>query len=86
MQRQLMCKLTPPVQGLSIACSTPEAVSWDPSWANSHEISGRAMNVHDAAEGFQYERREELKQQRAADGCVGGLAVYLLHAPALFVA
>ena len=60
------------LQGLSIACSTPEAVSWDPSWANSHEISGRAMkNVHDAAEGFQYERRQELKEQRAADDCVG---------------
>ena len=60
------------MQGLSIACSTPEAVSWDPSWANSHEISGRAMkNVHDAAEGFQYERRQERKEQRAADDCVG---------------
>lgn len=60
------------VQGLSIACSTPEAVNWDPSWANSHEISGRAMkNVHDAAEGFQYERRQERKEQRAADDCVG---------------
>ncbi|KAL3158675.1 Asparagine synthetase [Trebouxia sp. C0010 RCD-2024] len=58
-------------KGLSIACSTPEAVSWDPSWADSHEISGRAMkNVHDAAEGFQYERRQERKQHRAADGCV----------------
>lgn len=28
-------------------------------------------NVHDAAEGFQYERRQERKQHRAADGCVG---------------
>ena len=41
------------MQGLSIACSTPEAISWDPSWAGSHEISGRAMrNVHESAEGF----------------------------------
>lgn len=41
------------MQGLSIACSTPEAIAWDPSWAGSHEISGRAMrNVHDSAEGF----------------------------------
>lgn len=29
------------------------------------------MNVHDAAEGFQYERRQEMKQQRAPDDCVG---------------
>ena len=28
-------------------------------------------NVHDAAEGFQYERRQERKEQRAADDCVG---------------
>lgn len=40
-------------KGLSIACSTPEAVGWDPSWAGTHEISGRAMKgVHDAADGF----------------------------------
>lgn len=39
------------MQGLSIACSTPHAISWDDSWADSHEISGRAMvNVHDARE------------------------------------
>ncbi len=36
-------------QGLSIACSTPHAIAWDESWANSHEISGRAMaGVHNA--------------------------------------
>ena len=28
-------------------------------------------NVHDAAEGFQYERRQERKEQRTADDCVG---------------
>ena len=68
-QKLQMAKLR--LQGLSIACSTPEAVCWDPSWANTHEISGRAMNVHDAAEGFQYERRQEMKQRRAADDCIG---------------
>ena len=61
-----------PFQGLSIACSTPEAVSWDPSWADTHEISGRAMkNVHDSAEGFQYEKREERKANRSAGESVG---------------
>lgn len=30
-------------------------------------------NVHDAAEGFQYERRQERKAKRAADDCVGEL-------------
>eukprot|EP01023_Acetabularia_acetabulum_P053125 TRINITY_DN5921_c1_g3_i7.p1 TRINITY_DN5921_c1_g3~~TRINITY_DN5921_c1_g3_i7.p1 ORF type:complete len:547 (+),score=100.01 TRINITY_DN5921_c1_g3_i7:62-1702(+) len=34
--------------GLSVACSTPEAVSWDPTWAGMHEISGRAVQVHAA--------------------------------------
>lgn len=42
-------------KGLSIACSTPEALAWDPEWANMHEISGRAIkDVHtagDAANG-----------------------------------
>ena len=33
------------MQGLSITCSTPQALSWDESWANTHEISGRAMKV-----------------------------------------
>jgi asparagine synthase (glutamine-hydrolysing) len=47
------CALATVPQGLSIACSTPEAVSWDPSWAGAHEISGRAMaGVHEAADGF----------------------------------
>ena len=37
-----------------MACSTPEACSWDPKWASLHEISGRAMkNVHESHEGFQ---------------------------------
>lgn len=36
-------------RGLSVACSTPEAVNWDPEWKNLHEISGRAIGVHVAA-------------------------------------
>jgi hypothetical protein len=39
-------------KGLSIACSTPEAVSWDPSWANIHDISGRAVAAHDASADY----------------------------------
>jgi asparagine synthase (glutamine-hydrolysing) len=47
------CALDTVPKGLSIACSTPEAVGWDPDWAGTHEISGRAMKgVHDAADGF----------------------------------
>lgn len=47
------CALDTVPRGLSIACSTPEAVAWDPAWAGTHEISGRAMKgVHDAADAF----------------------------------
>jgi asparagine synthase (glutamine-hydrolysing) len=50
--------------GKSIACSTPEAVSWDPEWEKSvGDISGRAVNVHDSASGFVVKRDEE-----ASDG------------------
>ena len=43
-------------QGLSIACSTPEALKWDPAWEGSHEISGRAiLSVHEAGAGFRPE-------------------------------
>ena len=40
--------------GKSIACSTPEAVSWDPEWEKSvGDISGLAVkNVHVAADAF----------------------------------
>ena len=39
--------------GKSIACSTPEAIAWDPSWASkAGDISGRAVDVHDASAGF----------------------------------
>ena len=40
------------MQGLGIACSTPEALAWDESWANVHEISGRAIKIHESADGF----------------------------------
>ena len=41
-------------KGSSIACSTPEALSWDPTWANMHEISGRAIaSVHEAGAGLE---------------------------------
>lgn len=47
------------VQGLSIACSTPEALAWDPEWADTHEISGRAMRaVHEQGANFTYEKRQ----------------------------
>jgi asparagine synthase (glutamine-hydrolysing) len=50
--------------GKSIACSTPEAVKWDPEWEKSvGDISGRAVNVHDSASGFVVKRDEE-----ASDG------------------
>jgi len=40
--------------GRSIACSTPEAVAWYPEWEKSvGDISGRAVDVHDASEGFE---------------------------------
>lgn len=40
--------------GKSIACSTPEALAWDPEWEKSAgDISGRAVkNVHVAADAF----------------------------------
>ena len=41
-------------KGLSIACSTPEALAWDPEWADTHEISGRAIKaVHEAGADFE---------------------------------
>jgi asparagine synthase (glutamine-hydrolysing) len=43
--------------GKSIACSTPEAISWDPKWATtSGDISGRAVDVHDSADGFKIDK------------------------------
>ena len=43
--------------GKSIACSTPEAISWDPKWATtSGDISGRAVDVHDSSDGFKIDK------------------------------
>jgi hypothetical protein len=39
-------------KGLSVACSTPEALSWDPEWQNMHDISGRAVSFHDASDAY----------------------------------
>lgn len=33
-------------KGVSVACSSPEAVGWVEEWKNMHEISGRAVGVH----------------------------------------
>lgn len=58
------------MQGLSIACSTPEAIAWDESWANTHEISGRAMKaVHDYGTDF-----EVRKSEAKANGVMNGKA------------
>ena len=39
--------------GRSIACSTPEALAWDPAWLTmAGDISGRAMGVHTGSSGF----------------------------------
>mmetsp|Transcript_8666 Transcript_8666/g.22366 ORF Transcript_8666/g.22366 Transcript_8666/m.22366 type:complete len:617 (-) Transcript_8666:119-1969(-) len=35
--------------GRSVACSTPEALSWKPEWENIVDISGRAVGVHEAS-------------------------------------
>lgn len=34
---------------LSIACSTPEAIYWNPAWRETQEISGRALQIHEQA-------------------------------------
>ena len=47
------CALDTVPFGKSIACSTPEAVAWDPEWEKSTgDISGRAVAVHDSSSGF----------------------------------
>ncbi len=56
---QILLKSEGCAQGLSIACSTPEALAWDPEWADTHEISGRAMQaVHAAGSTFTYQKRQ----------------------------
>ena len=50
------CALETIPDGKSIACSTPEAVAWYPEWeASAGDISGRAVDVHDASDGFELE-------------------------------
>jgi hypothetical protein len=46
------CALDTIPKGLSIACSTPEAICWDASWENLHDISGRAVSFHSAADAY----------------------------------
>jgi asparagine synthase (glutamine-hydrolysing) len=44
------------------ACSTPEAIAWDPKWATTAgDISGRAVDVHDSSGGFKLEQDAKLK-------------------------
>uniref|UniRef100_A0A6T7VL96 asparagine synthase (glutamine-hydrolyzing) n=1 Tax=Pyramimonas obovata TaxID=1411642 RepID=A0A6T7VL96_9CHLO len=50
------CALDTVPTGKSIACSTPEAVSWCPEWENSTgDISGRAVDVHESSKDFDLE-------------------------------
>ncbi len=53
--------------GRSVACSTPEALVWDPSWEQSGgDISGRALaGVHVAPDGFELDSTEEVQHQAA---------------------
>ena len=59
--------------GKSIACSTPEAVSWDPEWEKSvGDISGRAVkNVHVAADEF--EVKKDAVNEGVTASMVGGV-------------
>lgn len=42
--------------GKSIACSTPEAIKWNPEWEKTAgDISGRAVAAHAANAGFKFE-------------------------------
>lgn len=67
--------------GKSIACSTPEALVWDPKWAASAgDISGRAVDVHDASGGFALQADASLgKKAVAAKASRSAGAVRLLH-------
>lgn len=48
-------RLTIPV-GKSIACSTPEAMKWNPEWEKTAgDISGRAVAGHNASSEFKFE-------------------------------
>lgn len=61
-------------KGLSIACSTPEAVSWDPEWANIHDISGRAVSFHDASEEYETAEMASSADALPANGNGNGAA------------
>mmetsp|Transcript_277 Transcript_277/g.911 ORF Transcript_277/g.911 Transcript_277/m.911 type:complete len:666 (-) Transcript_277:217-2214(-) len=54
--------------GKSIACSTPEAVSWYPEWENqASDISGRAvMDVHQAGDSNLYSAKKGAEPTKAA--------------------
>ena len=60
------CALDTIPKGLSVACSTPEAICWDPAWKDMHDISGRAVAFHDAASSYQ--AAQEMKAANAANG------------------
>jgi asparagine synthase (glutamine-hydrolysing) len=67
------CALDTVPFGKSIACSTPEAVCWDPEWEKSTgDISGRAVGVHDSASGFNLEDSTNVKgsSKEAATACL----------------
>jgi len=55
--------------GKSVACSTPEALSWDPRWAaSSGDISGRAVDVHESAGGFSLQTASAVAAQARSAG------------------
>ena len=70
-----MLTAAPVMQGPSVACSTPEACSWDPEWAKLHEISGRAMkNVHESHEGFKAQYPSDADPPALGGPCAKGSA------------
>ena len=86
------CALDTIPKGLSVACSTPEAISWDPEWANLHDISGRAVSFHSASDA--YTSADEMDVARAPEAvaarargfsgrrvAVGGMARRLPQVP-----
>ncbi|KAK3266080.1 Asparagine synthetase, partial [Cymbomonas tetramitiformis] len=61
------CGLETVPVGKSIACSTPEAVSWNPEWEKSvGDISGRAVGVHVASGGFSV--NQSAKEEHSLNG------------------
>lgn len=69
------CGLEQIPTGKSIACSTPEAVAWHPEWeASAGDISGRAVDVHDASGGFSMEADHGAAVNGAAEKAVSDAA------------